>query len=89
MQIPHRAGRYREAAETLQANLQKQPDPFLAHDLYFLAMSHHQMGNTATAQVYYDWATRWPPPSGANEAELAAFRAEAAAVLGRPDPAKR
>jgi serine/threonine protein kinase/WD40 repeat protein len=87
--VYYRAGRYREAAETLQANLQKQPDQFLAGDLYFLAMSHHRLGNTATAQVYYDWATRWPLPSGANEAELAAFRAEAAALVGRPDPGKR
>src|SRR5262249_30369167 len=31
--VYYRAGRYRDAARTLQANLQKQPDPSLACDL--------------------------------------------------------
>jgi hypothetical protein len=93
--VYYRVGRYRDAVETLQANLPKQDDPSLGYDLYFLAMSHHQLGETAAARLYYDWATRWPLPPGINAAdraaraaELAAFRAEAAALLGRPDPGK-
>jgi hypothetical protein len=63
--VYYRVGRYRDAVETLQPNLQKQQDRSLAYDLYFLAMSHHQLGETAVAQLYYDWATRWPlPPLG-------------------------
>src|SRR5262249_40396659 len=38
----YRAGRYREAVETLRPNLDKQADGDLAFDLYFLAMSHHE-----------------------------------------------
>jgi serine/threonine protein kinase/WD40 repeat protein len=89
--VYYRTGRYRHAIETLQANLPKQEDGLLAIDLYFLAMSHHKLGEAATAQLYYDWATRWPVPPRATEeerAELADFRAEAAALLSRLDPTK-
>ena len=54
----YRAGRYREAADTLRANLAGQKEKFLASDLYFLAMSHHQLGETALARAYYTWAER-------------------------------
>ena len=40
----YRAGRYRQAVETLQPNLKDQVDWALTYDLYFLAMSHHQLG---------------------------------------------
>ena len=43
----YRAGRYREAVETLQPNLKDQVDWALPYDLYFLAMSHHQLGESA------------------------------------------
>jgi WD40 repeat protein len=89
--VYYRTGRYRHAIETLQANRPKQEDRLLAIDLYFLAMSHHQVGQPATAQLYFEWAARWPLPPGSTEeerAELAGFRAEAAALLSRPDPAK-
>jgi WD40 repeat protein len=81
----YRAGRYREAAEALRANVQGKDDRYLASDLYFLAMSHHRLGETARARDLYDWAVRWTQVArdlpAADLAELAAFRAEADEVL--------
>jgi tetratricopeptide (TPR) repeat protein len=82
----YRAGRYREAIEILRPNLDKQEDWGLAFDLYFLAMSHHRLGETARARDYYDWAVRWPRTHPSLTAghleELDLFRAEAAELLG-------
>ena len=52
----YRAGRYREAVETLEPNLKDQVDWALTYDLYFLAMSHHQLGESARAREFYDLA---------------------------------
>jgi eukaryotic-like serine/threonine-protein kinase len=77
----YRAGRYREAVEVLRPNLNIQEDWALAFDLYFLAMSHHRLGETAQGQDYYAWAVRWtrtqPGLSAAHLEELKVFRAEA------------
>ena len=59
----------------------------LAFDLYFMAMSHHRLGETARARDYYDCAVRWAeaamrPPQGRDLEELAAFRAETEELLG-------
>jgi hypothetical protein len=82
----YRTGRYREAVETLRPNLDKQNDMGLAFDLYFLAMSHHRLGETARARDYFDWAARWtraqPGLSAAYREELTAFRSEAEELLG-------
>jgi WD40 repeat protein len=55
----YRHRRYREAIEMLRPNLETQADWALAFDLYFLALSHHQLGETQRARDYYDWAVRW------------------------------
>jgi tetratricopeptide (TPR) repeat protein len=82
----YRAGRYREAVETLRPNLDKQAEWALAFDLYFLAMSYHRLGETTRARDYYDWAVRWPRTDPrlkpAYLEELDMFRAEAAELLG-------
>jgi WD40 repeat protein len=82
----YRVGRYREAVEVLRPNVEKQEDWALAYDLYFLAMSHHRLGETARARDYYDWAVRWVALQHdlkpENLEELAAFRAEAEKLLG-------
>jgi tetratricopeptide (TPR) repeat protein len=82
----YRAGRYREAVEVLRPNLESQEDMDLAYDLYFLAMSHHRLGETARARDYYDWAVRWASVQrglgAAQLEELAAFRAEAEELFG-------
>jgi serine/threonine protein kinase/WD40 repeat protein len=82
----YRAGRFREAVETLRPNLKTQENWGLTFDLYFLAMSHQRLGETARAQDYYDLAIRW---SGAQHGlaasyveELSLFRAEAEKLLG-------
>jgi uncharacterized protein HemY len=81
----YRAGRYREAVEVLRLNLEKQEDKYLAYDLYFLAMSHHRLGETAQARDHYEWAVRWVQMQRGRAAvepeELAAFRAEAEVLL--------
>ncbi len=81
----YRAGRYREAVDVLSPNLDKQTDWALAFDLYFLAMSHHRLGETARARDYYQWAVRWPHThkelSAEHLEELEVFRAEAAELL--------
>jgi tetratricopeptide (TPR) repeat protein len=82
----YRAGRYREAVEALRPNLDKQAEWALAFDLYVLAMSHHRLGETAQARIYYDCSVRWPRTDpGLTPAyleELDMFRAEAAELLG-------
>jgi hypothetical protein len=83
---PVTAGRYREAADTLEANLNSQVDWALTYDLYFLAMCQHKLGDPAKARQYYDLAERWAnahrdalaPYAG----ELKAFQDEAVEVLG-------
>jgi serine/threonine protein kinase/WD40 repeat protein len=82
----YRDSRYRDAVDALRPNLQRQDDKGLAFDLYFLAMSYQQLGETVRARDYYDWAVRWVgaqrdlPPG--HQEELAQFRAEAAKLLG-------
>ena len=82
----YRAGRYREAVETLEPNLKDQVDWALTYDLYFLAMSHHQLGESALAREFYDLALRWSVAHhealNPYVAELAAIQAEAAVLLG-------
>jgi len=82
----YRAGRYREAIGVLRPNLDRQKEQYLAFELYFLAMSHHRLGEPARARDYYDWAVRWPrthPLLTANDLEdLDLFRAEASELLG-------
>jgi serine/threonine protein kinase/WD40 repeat protein len=86
----YRAGRYREAVEVLRPNLDKQEDWGLAYDLYFLAMSHHRLGETARARDYYDWAVRsvsmQPDLKPEHREELTAFRAEAEELFGSQMP---
>jgi tetratricopeptide (TPR) repeat protein len=82
----YRAGRHREAAEVLRPNLDSRENWALAFDLYFLAMSHHHLGETVRARDYYDWAVRWPRThpklTAGHLEELDVFRTEAAKLLG-------
>src|SRR5207249_2210067 len=82
----YRAGRYRKAVEVLRVNLTAEQDSALAFDLYFLAMSYHQLGDAVRARDYYDWAVRWTKAqknlSTRHAEELTMFKAEAEEVLG-------
>jgi eukaryotic-like serine/threonine-protein kinase len=88
----YRAGEYREAVKILRTNLDKQEDGALAFDLYFLAMSHHRLGETARARDYYDWAVHWkrtqPGLSAGHLEELTVFQAEAEELLKQESGAK-
>jgi tetratricopeptide (TPR) repeat protein len=88
----YRAGKYREAIDTLRPRLAAQEDWCLAFDLYFLAMSHARLGETARAQDYFDWAVRWPRTqprlSAAHLEELSWFRAEAEQLLSEKQKKK-
>jgi uncharacterized protein HemY len=81
----YRVGRSRDAADTLRANLPGQNEKFLASDLYFLAMSHHELGEMALARAYYAWAERDTRSQGELTVEelqeRAAFRAEAELLM--------
>jgi serine/threonine protein kinase/WD40 repeat protein len=82
----YRAGRYRDAVAVLRPNLETQRDNAMAVDLFVLAMSLHRLGETARARDYYNCAVRWGEArrdlAQIERDELAAFRAEAAALLG-------
>jgi serine/threonine protein kinase/WD40 repeat protein len=82
----YRAGRYQEALAALRTNLALHGDSGLAFDLYFLAMSYHQVGEATRAIDYFNWAVRWTRAdrglSPANREELEMFRAEAEELLG-------
>ena len=81
----YRIGRYREAVELFRPNLDKPDYQDLANDLYFLAMSHFRLGETARARDDLDWAIRWTngqrDAPAARRDELAQLRAEAEEVL--------
>jgi hypothetical protein len=85
----YRAGRYHEAIEKLRLNIDRQEDGALAFDLYFLAMSHHRLGEIDRARDYLVWAVRWTASQrGLGSAyleELKTLRAEAEEVLGSKD----
>ena len=78
-------GRYDAAIVSLERNLAANDVQSEGFDLVFLAMAHHRLGHRATARGYYDravlWIRRQKDLTGPNAKELAAFRAEAEAVL--------
>ena len=80
----YRAGQYAEAISVLEQSLAAGKGEFDAFDLFFLAMAHHQLGHrarpaAATTRPSVGWRSRRACPSRISE--LAAFRAEAEAVL--------
>lgn len=88
----HRAGRYRDAIAILRADLKKAEDRNLAYDLYFLAMSHHRLGETERAKDYFEWAVPWMETQEGAAAdsidELNMLRAEVEELLNQETAAK-
>jgi Tetratricopeptide repeat len=84
--VYYRLGQWKEAADTLQASAQTNPEGPSAYDLFFLAMAYGQTGQPAKAKDCYDQAVRWCGAHGkfAHDqlAELLAIRAEAEGLLG-------
>ncbi len=86
--ILYRAGRYTEAIEALNRSRAAGSSGFPPYDLLFLAMAHHQQGRHQEAHSLFDQAVRWLAAQKSlpelRAKELAAFRAEAEAVLAGP-----
>jgi len=84
----YRLGRYQDAVACLEPN-RADSQELAAFDWYFLAMSYQRLGNAAKARAYFDRANAHVQESknlsAAQVAELGAFRAEAAALLGLPE----
>ena len=83
----YRTGQYAEAISVLDRSLAAGKGQLAAFDLFFLAMAHDQLGHHREARGHHDQAVRWVEAqkdlSDGYRNELAAFRAEAEAVLGR------
>jgi serine/threonine protein kinase/WD40 repeat protein len=81
----YRAGRWQACVDCLERNLPGNR-AIASYDLFFLAMGYQRLGRTERARDCFDRANKWLEaqirPSEQNVKELAAFRAEAAAVLG-------
>ena len=59
--VHYRLGQWKEAADTLQASAQANPDGPSAYDLFFLAIAHHRLGHREEARDCFDRAvTAWP-----------------------------
>jgi tetratricopeptide (TPR) repeat protein len=88
--IQYRAGRFAEAIATLEKGLAVGDGQFDGFDLFPLAMAHERLGHRAAARDCFDRAVRWlGNQQGLSEQyarELAAFRAEAQALLDSPPP---
>jgi tetratricopeptide (TPR) repeat protein len=82
----YRSGQYQLAIDTLLPNLKNKAHPLPGWDLFYLAMSHHQLGETTQANLYQELALLWLKSKEDLPAELveelAAIRAEAEQVLG-------
>jgi eukaryotic-like serine/threonine-protein kinase len=88
--VHYRLGQYRQAAEVLEGSLSESGDEIAAFALFFLALSHARLGDTATALQCYDQAVSWVREHRGRvqydkQAELDACWTEARTILGK-DP---
>ena len=83
----YRVGQYREAAKTLQADLESQEDRYIAWDFCFLAMTYHQLGDSNRAREFRNLARRWSRDQKGLPIdlvhELSTFRQEMEALLAK------
>jgi tetratricopeptide (TPR) repeat protein len=82
----YRTGDCKAAIEALEKSDVLAPDKNLAFNGLFLAMAHWQLGRRDEARQWYDRAVGWMEKYDPKHHELRRFRAEAAAVLGLPEP---
>ncbi len=87
--VQYRNGLYRQARETLTRSLHLGKDDNGAFDLYFLAMCHQQLDDSAKARERFDLAEAWVQKHKARlstneQRELEAFRVEAMELLKLP-----
>jgi eukaryotic-like serine/threonine-protein kinase len=82
-----RLSRDREAVVELEMSLARAPRGEAAFDLYFLASSHHRLGDSGRAKVCYERALRLENDARLSlreREELEAFRLETEAQLRKP-----
>jgi tetratricopeptide (TPR) repeat protein len=87
----YRAGEWESAIEALERSRTLQGEAHLAHDAFFLSMSHHRLDHDEDARAWLDRAIEWMERNAPSDVELRRFRAEAEELLGtvlkagRPD----
>src|SRR5262249_17560411 len=84
----YRSEEWEAAIQALEECEKLAAGKYFACNAFFLAMCHHQLGDTATARDYYDRAVRWwrgnqEKLSAQQQQELKAFGAEAEALLAK------
>jgi serine/threonine protein kinase/Flp pilus assembly protein TadD len=81
----YRLGDWKGSISALEKSmeLRKGGDCF---DWFFLAMAHWQLGDKEQARKWYDQAVKWMEKNKTQDEELSRFRAEAAKLMGLPDP---
>jgi serine/threonine protein kinase/tetratricopeptide (TPR) repeat protein len=76
------AGNWTDAIRALEVSRQL-CDRGSAHDFFFLAMSHWQLGNAEEARRWFDQGIAWMEANAPRDEELLHFRAEAEGLLAR------
>lgn len=78
-----RLGLWHEAAATLQASIRANRQGATYWDLYFLALSHHHLGEPAQARACFEQAVALHAQAerAADQTQLEALRVEVEAVL--------
>src|SRR5262249_49550320 len=84
----YRSEEWEAAIQALEECEKLAPGKYFGCHAFFLAMCHHQLGDTAKARDHYDRAVRWcrgneEKLSAQQQQELKAFRAEAEALLAK------
>lgn len=82
----YRAGDWQPALEALGKSMELRKGGG-AHDWFFLAMAHWQLGDRAEARKWYDQAVAWMDQNRPHDQQLRRFRAEAAELIVESFPA--
>ncbi len=81
----YRAGDWRAAVAALEQSMDFRTGGD-GCDWFFLAMANRKLGRKDEARKWYDRAAAWAEKNDPKNEELICFRAEAAALLGLPEP---
>jgi WD40 repeat protein/Tfp pilus assembly protein PilF len=79
----YRSGNWQAAIDVLTKAEELEPGKWLAFNGLFLAMSHWQLGDQATADEWLQRSVEWID-QGHDDAEILRFRSEAEALMSRP-----
>jgi tetratricopeptide (TPR) repeat protein len=82
----YRAGKWREAINSLTKSQELAPGEYTVENGFFLAMANWQLGDVEKALEHYEQAIQQAETTTSDVAELRRFRDEAAELLGIPNP---